>query len=73
MCPRCVEDALALALNNLPPRYAATEEGVVLVRAELGQPPEKALLVAALLNALQQVATNPRHERGREPWFPTCR
>jgi competence protein ComFB len=60
-CPRCQQDILALALNQLPaayavaetidePRYLAKLKGVYEVK-----------VTAALIKAIQQVKINPRH------------
>lgn len=56
-CDHCVKDVLALAVNNLPPKY--------IVRNELDQALEirrfDADVVSALVNAVIKVKQNPRH------------
>lgn len=63
-CPRCREDVAALALNQLPPRYVTSERGVILTRAALDRAPLRGQVVAAIVNAVRQVATSPRHGKG---------
>ena len=56
-CDHCVKDVLALAVNNLPPKY--------IVRNELDQALEirrfDADVISALVNAVIKVKQNPRH------------
>ena len=56
-CDHCVKDVLALAVNNLPPKY--------IVRNELDQDLEirryDADVISALVNAVIKVKQNPRH------------
>lgn len=56
-CDHCVKDVLALAVNNLPPKY--------IVRNELDQALEirryEADVISALVNAVIKVKQNPRH------------
>ena len=56
-CDHCVKDVLALAVNNLPPKY--------IVRNELDQALEirryDADVISALVNAVIKVNQNPRH------------
>ncbi len=56
-CDHCVKDVLALAVNNLPPKY--------IVRNELDQVLEirryDADVISALVNAVIKVKQNPRH------------
>lgn len=56
-CDHCVKDVLALAVNNLPPKY--------IVRNELDQTLEirryEADVISALVNAVIKVKQNPRH------------
>ncbi|NHM28144.1 late competence development ComFB family protein [Desulfofundulus sp. TPOSR] len=63
-CPRCREDVAALALNQLPPCYVTSEKGVVLTRTALDRAPLKGQVVAAIVNAVRQVAASPRHGKG---------
>ena len=56
-CDHCVKDVIALAVNNLPPKY--------IVRNELDQALEirryDADVISALVNAVIKVNQNPRH------------
>jgi len=60
-CERCKNDIMALALNNLPPKYVVTDHGNILTKAIYDQVGGKAQVVAALTAAIQKVQKNPRH------------
>jgi competence protein ComFB len=60
-CQNCQHDIAALALNQLPPKYVATQNGeiyakVVMLRAQL-----HADVLTAISKALLTVTQNPRH------------
>ncbi len=60
-CERCKADITALALNNLPTKYVATEKGVCY--AKLSSYENQCLIdiVAAITNAIKIVEKHPRH------------
>jgi len=61
-CPRCWTDALALALNNLPPRYVVSKEGEVFARTKLEMDYQiQANISTEIMKAMLQVKTNPHH------------
>ena len=60
-CERCQFDILSLALNQFPSRYYVSAQGEVLVNCESQSPPDQARVMAALVNAVQQVAKFPSH------------
>ncbi|SHE38553.1 late competence development ComFB family protein [Desulforamulus putei] len=61
LCPRCRLDIMAIALNNLPTRYVATDEGSIYTKVAMEQVGGRAEIAAAILNAIQIVKNNPRH------------
>lgn len=60
-CNRCREDVMAIALNNIPPHYVATETGKVLKRVSFDRLGGKAQVIAQIMRALDIVSNNPRH------------
>lgn len=60
-CERCRDDIMALALNNLPPKYVVTERGSIITHVVYEQAGGKAQVVAAITSAIQKVRNNPRH------------
>ena len=64
-CSQCRDDALAIALNQLRPRYATSREP--LVRAQLQREEQRTPIVVAVLEAMRRVSQNPRHPIGAPP------
>ena len=60
-CPQCRTDIIAYALNQLPPRYVATQAGMVLSKADLHEPQKHTDIQAALARAIDLVAKQPHH------------
>lgn len=62
-CAKCRDDALSLALNHVRPRYATGDppRGAVLSRLELQSETGQAQLISVVMDAVQQVASRPRH------------
>lgn len=60
-CERCQLDIMALALNNLPPRYVVCDQGEAYVRTSALDQQFKVDTLFAVLNALRVVHANPRH------------
>lgn len=61
-CDRCKDDITALALNQLPPHYVASEEGAIFTSVSFEQIGGKAQVVAAITGAIEQVTKKPRHK-----------
>ena len=55
-CEQCHSDIVALALNNLPPRYISTISKVASAKVQF-----QADVQAALIRAAQIVKQSPRH------------
>jgi competence protein ComFB len=61
-CERCVADVRTLALNELPPKYAASLLDEVMTQFELLSIQSQANIVVAIVNAIDTVSRNPRHD-----------
>ncbi|MDI6604177.1 late competence development ComFB family protein [Aceticella autotrophica] len=61
-CDRCKLDIMALALNNLPPKYTVTEIGELYLRTNELQQQFEVDIVSAIINAAQYVNKHRRHE-----------
>jgi competence protein ComFB len=60
-CMQCRLDAMAIALNSLPPRYVVTERGEIYSKAEALEIQRFVDVVAAVTKALRMVREKPRH------------
>lgn len=67
-CEQCRDDAIALALNQIRPRYVTGREP--LVRAQLQRDELRAELTVAVLDAMRRVRQNPRHPADTPPSAP---
>lgn len=61
-CERCRTDALALSLNNLPPKYIVSVGGDIYARYEAMKAQCQADITATILNAIAVVDKYPRHK-----------
>ncbi|MEW6048769.1 MAG: late competence development ComFB family protein [Bacillota bacterium] len=62
-CSRCRRDIVALALRNLPARYAGSSEGTVVIDVELQRLQTRLEVFKALHQAISVVKTRPHHGR----------
>ena len=60
-CPECRNDIIALALNQLPPRYVCTHKGELLSKVEQLAKQNRADAMTALTQAAEKVKEFPRH------------
>jgi competence protein ComFB len=60
-CESCRCDIVALALNDLPPRYVATEKGETYTRAKVLEQQFRIDVIAKVTQAASVVAQHPRH------------
>ncbi|QRF22313.1 late competence development ComFB family protein [Alicyclobacillus sp. TC] len=60
-CEQCRDDVMALALNQLSPRYVSTDRGEAYVKAQYMNSQLQMDIVRELAVSLQRVANNPRH------------
>lgn len=62
-CANCREDTLAYVLNKTRPRYSGgTDTGMALIALDLQKDQTRAQLAVIVLDAIQRVAANPRHQ-----------
>ena len=60
-CYRCRDDIIAYALNQLPPKYVATPQGVIYSKTYSLGIQHNADIMAALMKGANIVKGNPRH------------
>lgn len=61
-CPRCKFDVMALALNELPPKYVVSEKGELYGRANLMTNQSDADIIKEVTKAIKIVKTSPLHD-----------
>ena len=65
-CSRCEADVLAMALNQLRPKYSGgSAQGVALAMLDLQRASTRAKIAVTVLEAMERVAANPNHDAGR--------
>ncbi|TDX51566.1 late competence development ComFB family protein [Orenia marismortui] len=63
-CEQCQNDIIALALNNLRPRYAGSENGsVVIDSVDISSTQTKMDVYRVVINAAKAVSERPHHNR----------
>ena len=63
-CEQCKQDIVALALNNLRPRYAGSPEGkVVLDSTDVSSVQTEMDVLRVVLEATEAVKKSPHHNR----------
>lgn len=62
-CERCRADVRTLSLNTLPAKYVMSTSGDVYVRFQSLEPQMQADIVTAIMNAIEVVRANPRHDK----------
>ncbi len=60
-CPRCRADVKALALNNLPTKYVASEGGNVFMHMQTTTTQMQAEIMVAIVEAVSKVKYKPSH------------
>ncbi|AKX92900.1 late competence development ComFB family protein [Neomoorella thermoacetica] len=60
-CDTCRHDIVALALNQLPPRYVVREQGAIYSKIAMLEAQHRADIYSALTRALMIVKKAPRH------------
>jgi competence protein ComFB len=60
-CEQCVNDVLALTLNNLPSRYVSTDKGEAYVKVQYFNPQIRSDILRELTLASGQVNAKPHH------------
>ncbi|OIQ59304.1 late competence development protein ComFB [Moorella thermoacetica] len=62
-CDTCRHDIVALALNQLPPRYVVREQGAIYSKITMLEAQHRADIYSALTRALMIVKKAPRHDQ----------
>jgi len=63
-CEQCYEDIKCIALNKLPPKYVSTNRGELFSKIDQQMIRQNVLDIdVAVINALEFVNKNPRHEK----------
>jgi competence protein ComFB len=60
-CEKCRYDMAALALNNLPPRYVASEKGELMMKVQSTFAQSRSDVLSALIKASMKVSEHPNH------------
>lgn len=60
-CEKCVDDIMAIALNNIKPAYVNSAEGVLFKRINSTLPQISADIDIEILKAINMVSSNPKH------------
>ena len=60
-CPRCRLDVIAIALNDVKPKYVVTTKGYAYARMGELQAQFKADTIVAVTKAIKIVGDHPRH------------
>ncbi|MEW6623741.1 MAG: late competence development ComFB family protein [Bacillota bacterium] len=59
-CDICRTDILALALNQLPPKYTVTEKGELFSKIQILEAQYRADIIGAITKAIIKVSESPR-------------
>ena len=61
-CEKCVDDMMAIALNNIKPAYVNTAEGMMFKRINSMLRQASADMDMEMLRAIEMVSGHPNHE-----------
>jgi len=62
-CDKCLDDMMAIALNNLPPKYVSTPRGELFSRVGSSLEKQNSLDIEfAVISAIEFVANHPHHD-----------
>lgn len=61
VCPQCMDDMRAYALNHLPPRYYSRSSGQAFSHFTNHEPQSQANIMAQVVIAVHKVQANPWH------------
>ncbi|ABR48640.1 conserved hypothetical protein [Alkaliphilus metalliredigens QYMF] len=62
-CVRCINDMKAITLNDLPPKYIATDQGEVYTKVSELSIQFATDVTRALIDAINRVGEYPRHRK----------
>ncbi|MEJ8553639.1 late competence development ComFB family protein [Tepidibacter sp. Z1-5] len=60
-CHKCILDIKAMALNNLKPRYGATQRGNVFIRIDESTNESNVKIISEIIKAIETVSKNPHN------------
>jgi len=60
-CANCRADVMAMALNQLPPKYVVTQKGAAFTKLQTLDLQFKTDVVREVLRAISKIAKSPRH------------
>ena len=60
-CEHCRQDIAVIALNHLPPKYVATQQGCVFAKIDAMTLETKIEIVEQIAKAVEIVSKNPHH------------
>ena len=62
-CEKCVDDMMAIALNNLPPKYVSTPRGEFFSRVGSSLEKQNSMDIEfAVVSAIEFVSNHPHHD-----------
>lgn len=61
-CEKCKYDIMAIALNQVKPKYVVTKKGSMYTKIEMLQNQFNVDLIATITQAVEIVSKNPRHD-----------
>ncbi|MFV0496583.1 MAG: late competence development ComFB family protein [Candidatus Fimivivens sp.] len=62
-CARCREDVIALALNNLPPKYVVSDTGALFVKVTQVDNISEVEITKQVAAAMKVVDESPHHDK----------
>lgn len=60
-CEQCKLDMMAIALNNLPPKYVVSQQGEIFSKAQAFNTQTAVDILGAVTDAMEKVKRSPRH------------
>ncbi|SES63546.1 late competence development ComFB family protein [Anaerobranca gottschalkii] len=60
-CEQCKLDMMAIALNNLPPKYVVSQQGEIFSKAQAFNAQTAVDILGAITDAMEKVKRSPRH------------
>jgi competence protein ComFB len=62
-CDDCKLDVMAMMLNQLPPKYVATEKGALFAQMDEFDPQNRVDFITLMMQAADKVKYYPRHTK----------
>ncbi len=61
-CEQCMSDVICLTLNKIPPKYVASDAGVLLTKVSVVTHQDEIDILNKIVESLVIVRKNPRHK-----------